>query len=350
MRCRPGWAGGCSCPAGPPPSPTPTRFSFAGKLGFSASIRVGSPRREKRPPEAPPTRSRSARLPCPCLLLSSSSNGANPHPRQNPRPGPARPRLSRGLRPLRPPCPCQAVAAAAGPLTRLSLCSVRVQASMKVCAMTDSEASTTSWTCTSKMKWGFLRMFTQNRSGKLRQRDSGERPGTSGGRGRGRAEGPHLLVFQMWMVSSSLMSCLSACSSRKSKKYFTAGGTARPGASTLWKKLSTNCCSVPCGGRGGLSALPAHCPPPARPLPARRPPAAHLDREQAGQVDLRDGLGALLLLHAAALGLALLHLVRRPHQVPHAVLVLQKGVACGGAHTEGRHWSVGPQRAPAGGR
>lgn len=60
--------------------------------------------------------------------------------------------------------------------------------------------------------------------------------------------GPHLLVFQMWMVSSSRMSCFSACSSKKSKKYLTAGGTAFPGASTLWKKLSTNCCSVPCGG------------------------------------------------------------------------------------------------------
>lgn len=39
-----------------------------------------------------------------------------------------------------------------GLLTRLSLCSVRVQASMKVCAMTDREASTTSWTWTSKIK------------------------------------------------------------------------------------------------------------------------------------------------------------------------------------------------------
>jgi hypothetical protein len=29
----------------------------------------------------------------------------------------------------------------------------------------------------------------------------------------------------------------------------TAGGTACPGASTLWKKLSTNCCSVPYGGQ-----------------------------------------------------------------------------------------------------
>lgn len=53
------------------------------------------------------------------------------------------------------------------PLTRLSLCSLLVQASMKVWAMTESEASTTSDTWTSKMKWGFLRMFTQNRRGRL---------------------------------------------------------------------------------------------------------------------------------------------------------------------------------------
>jgi hypothetical protein len=68
------------------------------------------------------------------------------------------------------------------------------------------------------------------------------------GRRQGRQK-PHLLVFQIWMVSSSRMSCFSACSSKKSKKYLTAGGTACPGASTLWKKLSTNCCSVPYGGQ-----------------------------------------------------------------------------------------------------
>ncbi len=55
----------------------------------------------------------------------------------------------------------------------------------------------------------------------------------------------HLLVFQMWMVSSSTFSCLRACSSRKSKKYLTAGGTVAPEQSTLRKKSSTNCCSVP---------------------------------------------------------------------------------------------------------
>lgn len=38
---------------------------------------------------------------------------------------------------------------------------------MKVWAITDSEASTTSVTCTSKMKWGFFRMLTQNLRGKL---------------------------------------------------------------------------------------------------------------------------------------------------------------------------------------
>lgn len=55
----------------------------------------------------------------------------------------------------------------------------------------------------------------------------------------------HLLVFQMCMVSSSTFSCLRACSSRKSKKYLTAGGTVAPEQSTLRKKSSTNCCSVP---------------------------------------------------------------------------------------------------------
>ena len=54
-------------------------------------------------------------------------------------------------------------------LTLLSLCSDLVQASMKVWEMTCSDASTTSVTWTSKMKWGFLRMFTQNLEGKLRR-------------------------------------------------------------------------------------------------------------------------------------------------------------------------------------
>lgn len=54
-------------------------------------------------------------------------------------------------------------------LTRVSLCSVLVQASMKVWAMTDREASTTSVTWTSKMKWGFFKMFTQNRRGRLKK-------------------------------------------------------------------------------------------------------------------------------------------------------------------------------------
>lgn len=59
----------------------------------------------------------------------------------------------------------------------------------------------------------------------------------------------YLLVFQIWMVSSSTLLCFSACSSRKSKKYLTAGGTTAPEHSTLRKKSSTNCCSVPWKGR-----------------------------------------------------------------------------------------------------
>lgn len=58
----------------------------------------------------------------------------------------------------------------------------------------------------------------------------------------------YLLVFQIWMVSSSTLLCFSACSSRKSKKYLTAGGTTAPEHSTLRKKSSTNCCSVPWKG------------------------------------------------------------------------------------------------------
>lgn len=55
----------------------------------------------------------------------------------------------------------------------------------------------------------------------------------------------YLLVFQMCSVSSSTLLCLSACSSRKSKKYLTAGGTTELEHKTLRKKSSTNCCSVP---------------------------------------------------------------------------------------------------------
>lgn len=46
---------------------------------------------------------------------------------------------------------------------------------MKVCAMTDKEASTTSWTWTSKMKWGFFSMFTQNLRGKLWRKEKGKK-------------------------------------------------------------------------------------------------------------------------------------------------------------------------------
>lgn len=52
-------------------------------------------------------------------------------------------------------------------LTRPSLWSAMVHESMKVCAMTDSTASTWSEFCTSKMNCGFLRMLIQKRSGKL---------------------------------------------------------------------------------------------------------------------------------------------------------------------------------------
>lgn len=58
--------------------------------------------------------------------------------------------------------------------TRLSLCSLLVQASMKVWAITDSEASTTSDTWMSKIKLGFFRMFTQKRRGRLQRKRTGK--------------------------------------------------------------------------------------------------------------------------------------------------------------------------------
>lgn len=59
---------------------------------------------------------------------------------------------------------------------------------------------------------------------------------------------PHLLVFQMCTVSWSAMPCCWACSSSRSKKYFTASGTERPVLRVTWNKSSTNFCRVPCGG------------------------------------------------------------------------------------------------------
>lgn len=56
-------------------------------------------------------------------------------------------------------------------LTRPTLCSDVVQESMKVCAITERTASTLSVTCTSKTNWGFFKMLTQKRKGKLRAED-----------------------------------------------------------------------------------------------------------------------------------------------------------------------------------
>lgn len=55
----------------------------------------------------------------------------------------------------------------------------------------------------------------------------------------------YLLVFQMWMVSGSVMLCCRACSSNKSKKYLTASGTGRLVLRIVVNKSSTNFCSVP---------------------------------------------------------------------------------------------------------
>lgn len=59
-------------------------------------------------------------------------------------------------------------------LTRPSLCSAIVQESMKVCAMTESTASTWSDAWTSNINWGFFTMLIQKRRGRLRtQRGNG---------------------------------------------------------------------------------------------------------------------------------------------------------------------------------
>lgn len=56
----------------------------------------------------------------------------------------------------------------------------------------------------------------------------------------------YLFVFQMWMVSGSLILCCAAWSSRRSKKYFTAMGTGLLVLRIMVNKSSTNFCSVPC--------------------------------------------------------------------------------------------------------
>lgn len=144
-------------------------------------------------------------------------------------------------------------------LTRPSLWSAIVQESIKVWAMTKSTASTWSEVCTLKMNCGFFRMLIQNRSGKLFlgetitcigsiKRKTNHQPSSSvnctllfiyfNG-------GCYLFVFQIWIVSGSLMLCCRACSSNKSKKYLTARGTGRLVLRMAVNKSSTNFCSVP---------------------------------------------------------------------------------------------------------
>lgn len=81
----------------------------------------------------------------------------------------------------------------------------------------------------------------------------------------GRKEGfpfPNLLVFQMCRVSGSVIPLFSACSSRKSKKYFTAtGGLSSRILRMALNKSSRNFCSVPCRTRtqwtlGGAAPKP----------------------------------------------------------------------------------------------
>lgn len=72
-------------------------------------------------------------------------------------------------------------------------------------------------------------MFTQNRRGKLqREREALKALHLHSEVAKGDfnpgVKSSNLLVFQMCRVSGSVMPRLSACSSRKSKKYLTARG------------------------------------------------------------------------------------------------------------------------------
>lgn len=69
--------------------------------------------------------------------------------------------------PLAPPPMLPSVPTSPSPLTRPSLWSARVQASMKVCAMTRSTASMLSDVCTSNTNCGFFIMLIQNLRGRL---------------------------------------------------------------------------------------------------------------------------------------------------------------------------------------
>lgn len=102
------------------------------------------------------------------------------------------------------------------PLTRLSLCSLLVQASMNVWAMTESEASTTSDTWTSKVKWGFLRMFTQNRRGRLR----------GGKKGAESSRSARLLsLLLLWNGGENLINRITSVNSFESGRHFMCEST-----------------------------------------------------------------------------------------------------------------------------
>ena len=70
----------------------------------------------------------------------------------------------------------------------------------------------------------------------------------------------HLLVFQMCRVSGSEIPLLSACSSRKSKKYLTArGGLSSRMLRMALNRSSRNFCSVPYRGAGWLPSAQDMC-------------------------------------------------------------------------------------------
>lgn len=111
----------------------------------------------------------------PCHLLGTKpSLGLESPASPSPPPGPCQPSLESGCTQHCPapapasPAPRRVLRVRRDLLTRPSLWSASVQASMNVCAMTKSTASMLSDVCTSNTNCGFFMMLIQNLRGRLR--------------------------------------------------------------------------------------------------------------------------------------------------------------------------------------
>ena len=102
----------------------------------------------------------------------------------------------------------------------------------------------------SKTKSGFLMKLTQKRNGKLyrKEGDQSVQNGVDGDADFMRMSNDldiDLLDFQAWRTSGSLMLCLRAPSSRRSKSHLTAGGRCSSTVRMVRKKSTTNFSMVP---------------------------------------------------------------------------------------------------------